>query len=177
MLTLSRRDIKFATSVPLASSEIVLHKTFMDTIGRPTLKLSAINLGDNWRDRDLVVSRAPRFFHIIVKSSPEFFLMGANSAKQSSRSRMNTPGRLVCASQSPSSRSCSPSSLRHGQSGAWTSAYRRRRLRRRRNVSFYIKLLHSPTPFTGRRPVIGEGLLFRKNVQLWDLDSAFKVRK
>lgn len=28
----------------------------MDTVGRSTLKLTAINLSDDWRDRDLIVT-------------------------------------------------------------------------------------------------------------------------
>ena len=50
------RNIKFDTSVPLVGNETSLHKTFMDTVGRTTLKLTALNVVDEWRDRDLIVS-------------------------------------------------------------------------------------------------------------------------
>ncbi|KAF1809426.1 oligosaccharyltransferase alpha subunit [Eremomyces bilateralis CBS 781.70] len=50
------RDINFATAVPLANDEITIHKTFMDTLGRPTLQLTAVNIVDEWRDKDLIVT-------------------------------------------------------------------------------------------------------------------------
>ncbi|KIW02987.1 uncharacterized protein PV09_05647 [Verruconis gallopava] len=50
------QNIKFTTSVPLVKEEITIHKTFMDTLGRPTLKLTALNVVDEWRDRDLIVT-------------------------------------------------------------------------------------------------------------------------
>jgi oligosaccharyltransferase complex subunit alpha (ribophorin I) len=49
-------NVKFQTSVPLVGNEISLHNTFMDTLGRTTLSLTAINLVDEFRDRDLVVT-------------------------------------------------------------------------------------------------------------------------
>ncbi|KAF2195445.1 Ribophorin I [Zopfia rhizophila CBS 207.26] len=49
-------NVKFQTSVPLVDSQTTLHKTFMDTLGRTTLTLTAINLVDEWRDRDLIVT-------------------------------------------------------------------------------------------------------------------------
>lgn len=42
--------------MPLAADEITVHKTFMDTLGRPTLKLTALNVVDDWRDKELVVT-------------------------------------------------------------------------------------------------------------------------
>ncbi|KAI8938990.1 hypothetical protein NX059_004833 [Plenodomus lindquistii] len=49
-------NVQFSTTVPIVSNETSLHKTFMDTLGRTTLSLTAINLVDDWRERDLVVS-------------------------------------------------------------------------------------------------------------------------
>ncbi|MCJ1470301.1 dolichyl-diphosphooligosaccharide--protein glycosyltransferase subunit 1, partial [Pseudocyphellaria aurata] len=49
-------NIKYQTSVPLVSAEISTHKTFMDTLGRTCLKLSAMNLIDESRDEDLFVT-------------------------------------------------------------------------------------------------------------------------
>ncbi|KAK0881587.1 dolichyl-diphosphooligosaccharide--protein glycosyltransferase subunit 1 [Friedmanniomyces endolithicus] len=49
-------NIHFETTVPLVSNATGLHPTFMDTIGRTTLTLTAINMVDEFRDRDLVVT-------------------------------------------------------------------------------------------------------------------------
>lgn len=43
------------TGLPVLQSEISLHQTFMDTLGRSELKLSAVNIADEARDADLVV--------------------------------------------------------------------------------------------------------------------------
>ncbi|KAK0266975.1 dolichyl-diphosphooligosaccharide--protein glycosyltransferase subunit 1 [Friedmanniomyces endolithicus] len=50
------KNIHFETTVPLVSNATGLHPTFMDTIGRTTLTLTAINMVDEFRDRDLVVT-------------------------------------------------------------------------------------------------------------------------
>ncbi|CAO2654443.1 Nn.00g111760.m01.CDS01 [Neocucurbitaria sp. VM-36] len=50
------KNVKFSTTVPLVGNSTSLHKTFMDTLGRTTLSLTAINLVDEFRDRDLIVS-------------------------------------------------------------------------------------------------------------------------
>lgn len=50
------RNIKFDTAVPLVSSEISAHRTFMDTQGRTALTLTAMNLIDETRMMDVVVS-------------------------------------------------------------------------------------------------------------------------
>ncbi|EKG21163.1 Ribophorin I [Macrophomina phaseolina MS6] len=50
------KNIKFDTSVPIISNETSLHRTFMDTVGRTTLHLTALNLNDEWRGRDLIVT-------------------------------------------------------------------------------------------------------------------------
>jgi oligosaccharyltransferase complex subunit alpha (ribophorin I) len=42
--------------VPIVNDEITTHKTFMDTLGRPTLKLTALNVVDDWRDKDLIIT-------------------------------------------------------------------------------------------------------------------------
>ncbi|KAH4242408.1 dolichyl-diphosphooligosaccharide--protein glycosyltransferase subunit 1 [Parastagonospora nodorum] len=49
-------NVKFQTTVPIVSNSTSLHRTFMDTLGRTTLELTAINLVDDFRDRDLVVT-------------------------------------------------------------------------------------------------------------------------
>lgn len=49
-------NIKYSTTVPLTSANISLHKTFMDTIGRSTLTLSANNIFDDQRDRELIIT-------------------------------------------------------------------------------------------------------------------------
>jgi oligosaccharyltransferase complex subunit alpha (ribophorin I) len=49
-------NVKYTTSVPIIDSTTGLHKTFLDTIGRTTLNLTAINLVDEFRDRDLIVT-------------------------------------------------------------------------------------------------------------------------
>ena len=50
------RNVKFESPVPLVSNETSLHRTFMDTVGRTTLKLTAMNLVDEVREKDLVVT-------------------------------------------------------------------------------------------------------------------------
>jgi oligosaccharyltransferase complex subunit alpha (ribophorin I) len=49
-------NVKFSTSVPLVESSTSTHRTFMDTLGRTTVSLTAINLVDDFRDRDLIVT-------------------------------------------------------------------------------------------------------------------------
>ena len=48
--------MKYSTTVPLVSEEISLHRTFMDTTGRTALTLTAINIVDDFRDRELIVT-------------------------------------------------------------------------------------------------------------------------
>lgn len=48
-------NVQFETTIPYVSSTITFHKTFMDTIGRTTLTITAINVVDELRDRDLIV--------------------------------------------------------------------------------------------------------------------------
>lgn len=52
-------NVKFETEVPLVASEISSHKTFMDTLGRTTLKLTAMNVIDEARSKDLIVRVSP----------------------------------------------------------------------------------------------------------------------
>lgn len=49
-------NVKFETAVPLVAEEIASHNTFMDTLGRTALKLTAMNVVDASRDQDLIVS-------------------------------------------------------------------------------------------------------------------------
>ncbi|CAK4025271.1 oligosaccharyltransferase subunit alpha like [Lecanosticta acicola] len=50
------KNVKYETNIPVISSETGFYRTFMDTVGRTTLTLTAINLVDEFRDRDLVVT-------------------------------------------------------------------------------------------------------------------------
>lgn len=56
LTTIQTRNVQFETTVPLVSNATSLYHTFMDTVGRTTLTLTAINLVDEFRDRDLVVT-------------------------------------------------------------------------------------------------------------------------
>lgn len=49
-------NVRFETEVPLISNYTGLHRSFMDTIGRTTLTLTALNIVDEIRDRDLIVT-------------------------------------------------------------------------------------------------------------------------
>ncbi|SLM36038.1 oligosaccharyltransferase alpha subunit [Lasallia pustulata] len=49
-------NVKFETSVPIVAVETSTHRTFMDTLGRTTLKLTAMNLVDESRNSDLFVT-------------------------------------------------------------------------------------------------------------------------
>ena len=49
-------NIRFEADVPLVSNSTGLHRTFMDTVGRTTLTLQAINLVDELRDRELFIT-------------------------------------------------------------------------------------------------------------------------
>ena len=49
-------NVKFQTTVPIVANSTSLHHTFMDTIGRTTLTLTALNLVDEFKDRDLIVT-------------------------------------------------------------------------------------------------------------------------
>nr|OQO25948.1 hypothetical protein B0A51_06086 [Rachicladosporium sp. CCFEE 5018] len=44
------------TTVPVISNATSLHRTFMDTVGRTTLTLTSINLVDELRDRELIIT-------------------------------------------------------------------------------------------------------------------------
>lgn len=50
------RNVHFETTVPIVSDTISLTKTFMDTVGRTTLTVTAVNVVDELRDRDLIVT-------------------------------------------------------------------------------------------------------------------------
>ncbi|KAF1942434.1 oligosaccharyltransferase alpha subunit [Clathrospora elynae] len=50
------KNVRFSTTVPIVDNSTSLHKTFMDTLGRTTLSLTAINLVDEFRDRELLVT-------------------------------------------------------------------------------------------------------------------------
>jgi len=48
--------VVYESPVRILSSEISIHKTFMDTLGRTTLKLTAMNVIDEARDKDLIIT-------------------------------------------------------------------------------------------------------------------------
>ena len=48
--------MQFKSPIQLVSNETLIHKTFLDTIGRTTLKLTAINVVDEARDQDVIVT-------------------------------------------------------------------------------------------------------------------------
>lgn len=50
-----RWDLVGGTGMPILHSDMSLHKTFMDTVGRTTLKLTAMNVVDEAREASLVV--------------------------------------------------------------------------------------------------------------------------
>lgn len=52
----STRNVRFATDVHLVSSEISTIRTFMDTLGRTTLTVTALNLIDEARMKAIIVS-------------------------------------------------------------------------------------------------------------------------
>lgn len=56
VLILLHSNVQYQTSVPLVRVEISSHKTFMDTLGRTTLTLSASNVIDDARDQPLIVT-------------------------------------------------------------------------------------------------------------------------
>ena len=49
-------NVGFETALPLISNSTSLHYTFMDTIGRTTLTMTAINIVDELRDRQLIIT-------------------------------------------------------------------------------------------------------------------------
>ena len=72
-------NVKFETTVPLVATEVSKHKTFMDTLGRTTLKLTAMNVVDGLRDRDLIVS----LDFYIIGPSDDFTSSGGISVLES----------------------------------------------------------------------------------------------
>jgi len=51
------KNIEFSTWMPYESSTIEVHKTFMDTIGRPAVILTAYNAVEDWREKvDLLIT-------------------------------------------------------------------------------------------------------------------------
>ncbi|KAL8626957.1 hypothetical protein Q9189_007345 [Teloschistes chrysophthalmus] len=50
------RNVRFETEVPLVGVEEGTYRTFMDTVGRTTLKLTAMNVVDEARDKMLIVT-------------------------------------------------------------------------------------------------------------------------
>ncbi|TAQ87692.1 hypothetical protein B7494_g3992 [Chlorociboria aeruginascens] len=49
-------NVQYSTTIPITSSGLSLHKTFMDTLGRTMLTLNAVNIVDDLRDRELIVT-------------------------------------------------------------------------------------------------------------------------
>ncbi|KAI9838460.1 MAG: dolichyl-diphosphooligosaccharide--protein glycosyltransferase subunit 1, partial [Thelocarpon superellum] len=48
--------VKYETAMPIVSAELITHRTYMDTVGRTALKLTAFNVVDDIRDVDVVVT-------------------------------------------------------------------------------------------------------------------------
>lgn len=48
--------MQFATTLPITSNSTGLHRTFLDTLGRTALTLTAVNVVDELRDRELIVT-------------------------------------------------------------------------------------------------------------------------
>ena len=61
-------NVKYETAVPLISASILPHKTFMDTVGRTSLTLTAMNVIDESRDEDLLVSSRLSVTSVILKT-------------------------------------------------------------------------------------------------------------
>ncbi|KAI9843830.1 MAG: dolichyl-diphosphooligosaccharide--protein glycosyltransferase subunit 1 [Sclerophora amabilis] len=49
-------NVKYDAPLPLVSAEISAHRTFMDTLGRTALKLTALNVFDDVREKDLIIT-------------------------------------------------------------------------------------------------------------------------
>ncbi|KAI9812039.1 MAG: dolichyl-diphosphooligosaccharide--protein glycosyltransferase subunit 1 [Pycnora praestabilis] len=49
-------NINYTTPIPILTSTTSSHRTFMDTLGRSTLRLTALNVVDDARDKDLIVT-------------------------------------------------------------------------------------------------------------------------
>lgn len=52
------RNIKYYTTIPpsaVTSTDVEIHKTFLDTVGRTVLIIKARNLVDEFRGRELIV--------------------------------------------------------------------------------------------------------------------------
>ena len=56
MLNPPPSNVLYESPVPIVASEISSHKSFMDTLGRTTLKLTAMNVVDEARDKELIVT-------------------------------------------------------------------------------------------------------------------------
>lgn len=53
------QNVKYTTTIPsssIVSADVVIHKTFLDTVGRTALVVKAHNLVDELRDRELIVT-------------------------------------------------------------------------------------------------------------------------
>ena len=55
-LTHRYRNVKYETTAHIVSSESTIYRSFMDTLGRSSLKLIALNVVDDMRDREVIVS-------------------------------------------------------------------------------------------------------------------------
>lgn len=64
------RNVQYYTTIPpsaVTSSDVEIHKTFLDTVGRTVLVIKARNLVDDLRGRELVVSYDVPFLSSIRK--------------------------------------------------------------------------------------------------------------
>lgn len=99
-------DVKWDTTVPVVDADISIHKTFMDTVGRTAVKLTALNLVDDYRDRDIIVSSL--FSHSC------FHQATTDANTNCNRSHTPTLSAQLFANPSQSSHPSSASSVSHG---------------------------------------------------------------
>lgn len=60
-------DVKYSPPIPLFSEEEYLHHTFMDTLGRTSIKMKAVNVVDEQHKKELIVRpSAPRHRHKLI---------------------------------------------------------------------------------------------------------------
>lgn len=56
MMLIFTSNVKFHTDAPLVAESTGLHRTYMDSLGRTSIELVAMNVIDELRDRKVIVS-------------------------------------------------------------------------------------------------------------------------
>ncbi len=64
-------NVKYETVVPLVDAEVGSYRTFMDTVGRTTLRLSAVNVVDEAKDKEVIVCVALPYHSMKLRSNIE----------------------------------------------------------------------------------------------------------